>query len=633
MVSSESMNPLEILRLLTGFIIINILPGYILSYNVFARGSSVLRLTSSIIISMLVTSIPPMILTIYLGLKWQISLYLTLATTYISSILLIRNKPIKLRLRREHILPPILAGLAIVRYSAPYIILNQYMPFGFDSSFHCRDIRDIVNNVKVTPEIYLHTFHFMAAANVVAMNLPPPTVFILTSILIATLIALEVYVFTEKTLNPYAGFLSYITILLLSVHPFHSLSDGLIPELFAISVLMLGLIKLIDLVRDKSLESMIYSGVLIGSSLYIHATPLSILSSIFLLAPILILHPFIKSTKLHGRNLRIRIGIEVVDGVKLALKILLLIPLALLASLPSSSRYIINTFLSIMGEESLLPVGEVLKPVFPHDFEAVFGVGFLYLGLTSLITLPIINRCREYAIVYSVVISQLVVIELLWIPISFRLLRNIPIFLSVVIGLFLYLILRKLRKPLLSHRFPILLLNILPIILIASIFICLTPKVLESSIQLAESNDRYFPNDVQSYLLLNSLPEGVVLTDFSCGWLPYFTRNKLIIIPPYSFWEQYKLEDRRVFNEIISASSLKPIDAYNTLSKYNISYIYLGVNPQERGRYVPYGYVEVRMNIEELIKLLQDNLLIEKIYSEGHDKSINIVICKVKTGD
>jgi len=623
------MNTIEILRVFAGFVFINVLPGYIISRKVFPDGSPTLRLASSIILSMMVTSAPPMILTLYLGLKWPISLYISLAAAFTISIyLLLKEKYAKPKISRKHLTPLVLVGLAILKYSYPYITLNQSIPFGFDPSLHCRDIKNIVNNNVVNPSgIYLQTFHFMVAANVAVMDLPIPSTFIITSLIIASIIALEVYVFTEKTLNSHAALLSYITVLLLTVHPFHSLTDGLIPELFGISVLMLGIIKLIDLVRDKSLRSMIYCGVIIGFSLYIHITPLAILLFTPFLILILLLHILksVKTFKLHGRSLKLRVGMEVADSIKLALKIFTVIPIALLTSLPSSLVYIVNIILSLAGEKSSLPTGEFTRPVFPHDFEMVFGKELLYLGLISLTTLPIISRRREYMVIYSIIISQLLAVCLPLVQVPFRFLRIVPIFLSVVVGLFIYSILERLQR--LGYRSLRTFLKVLSILIISLIFISSTPRVIESSVQLAKSNIWYFPEDVSSYMLFKNLTEGTILTDFSCGWLPYFTENKLIIIPPYGLWSSYSSKDQEMFRELLSASS-KPVNAYNTLSKYNISYIYLGVNPQKR-HFTPPGYMEVRLGIEEIAETLQNNSLISKIYIEEIDnETIKIYVVK-----
>ena len=298
----------------------------------------------------------------------------------------------------------------------------------------------------------------------------------------------------------------------------------------------------------------------------------------------------------------------VANSIKLALKIFTVIPIALLTSLPSSLVYIANIILSLAGEESLLPTGELTKPVFPHDFEVVFGKELLYLGLISLTTLPIISRRREYMVIYSIIISQLLII--VYSPVAFRFLRIVPIFLSVVVGLFIYSMLEKLQR--LSYRSLRTVLKILSIFIISLIFISSAPRVIESSVQLAKSNIWYFPEDVSSYMFFKNLPEGVVLTDFSCGWLPYFTENKLIIIPPLGLWSSYKSRDQEIFRELISNKS---VSTYNTLSKYNISYIYLGVNPQKR-HFTPPGYMEVRLSIEEIAETLQNNSLISKIYIE-----------------
>ncbi|MEM2305393.1 MAG: hypothetical protein QXK51_08600 [Candidatus Methanomethylicia archaeon] len=617
------MSIIEILRILIGFILINVLPGFLVSCKVFQEGSITLRLTSSVIVSMIITSIPPMILTFYLGLRWPLSLYVTLIIALIFNVyLLLKSNYTKPKISVKYIIPSILIGLATVRYFLPYIMLNQSMPFGFDPAFHCRDIKNIINNRGIASGLYPQAFHFMVAANVVMMNLSIPTTFMLVSILIVDIIALEVYILTEKILNSYAGFLSYISILLLTVHPFHSLTDGLIPELFAVSVLILGIVKLIDLIRDKSLKSMIYSGVIIGSSLYIHITPLAILFFIpFLMFALLIrLLKYIRTLKFHGRNLKLIIGVEVTSSVKLALRVFTVIPIALLASSPSSALYIANIILDLMGKESSLPTGELTKPVFPHDFEMVFGREFLYLGLVSLIILPLISRRIEYIVIYSIIISQLVIIWFSLVQIPFRFLRIVPIFLSVVIGLFIYFMLKTPRRILLNHRFLRTALKMFSMLIIILILVFSTPKVLESSVQIAKSNIWYFHEDISSYMFFNNLPEGVILTDFSCGWLPYFTENKLLIIPPYGSWSFYGIRDQKIFMELISASGLKPIDAYNTLSKYNISYIYLGIDPQKR-HFVPSGYMEVRMNIEKLAETLQNSSLIEQLYLEriGND--------------
>ena len=623
------MNILEILRVFAGFIFINVLPGYIISRKVFPNGSPTLRLTSSIILSMIIASAPPMILTFYLGLKWLISLYISLTVAFIINIyLLFKDKYTKPKISRKHLTPLALFWLAILKYSYPYITLNQSIPFGFDPAFHCRDIKNIVNNnVTITSGIYPQSFHFMVAANVAVMDLPIPSTFIITSLIIASIIALEVYVLTEKTLNSYAALLSYITVLLLTVHPLHSLTDGLIPELLGISVLMLGIIKLIDLVRDKSLRSMMYCGVIIGFSLYIHITPLAILLFTPFLTSILLLHLLksVKTLKLHGRSLKLRVEMRVADSIKLALKIFTVMPIALLTSLPSSLVYIVNTVLSLAGEESSLPTGELTKPVFPHDFEMVFGKELLYLGLISLITLPIISRRREYMVIYSIIISQLLAVCFSLVQVPFRFLRIVPIFLSVVVGLFIYSMLERLQG--LSYKSLRTILKILSILIISLIFISSTPRVIESSVQLAKSNIWYFPEDVPSYIFLKNLTEGTILTDFSCGWLPYFTENKLIIIPPYSLWGSYSSKDQEMFRELLSASS-KPINAYNTLSKYNVSYIYLGVNPQKR-HFTPPGYMEVRLSIEEIAETLKNNSLISQIYiGEVDNETIKIYVVR-----
>jgi hypothetical protein len=64
------MTPIEMLRIIIGFIIINFLPGYMFSHKMFPNSDFALRLASSIILSMVTISIPPMILTLYLGLSW-----------------------------------------------------------------------------------------------------------------------------------------------------------------------------------------------------------------------------------------------------------------------------------------------------------------------------------------------------------------------------------------------------------------------------------------------------------------------------------------------------------------------------------------------------------------------------------
>ncbi|MEM1546964.1 MAG: hypothetical protein QXP91_11005 [Candidatus Methanomethylicia archaeon] len=620
------MTLIELLRVIFGITIINFLPGYMFSRKVFPESDFTLRLTSSIILSMIITSIPPLILTSYLGLSWIISLYLTLTVTTIVSIYyLLKDKSKKPIFSWEYILTLFLMLLAMFRYYLPYIMLNSSMPFGQDSIFHCRDIRNIIDGVAIPPSIYPKTFHFMMAANVVVTNLPSPSVFMLITPFILVLIALEVYIFVRKIFGLQAGVLSFFTLTFLTVQPFQTLADGSIPELFGYAVSMLGFIKLLEFFRDKSVKSIAYTSILFASSLYIHATSLLLLLSLISMVFILAI-PLISQSK----------------DTKLVLGVLTIFSIAILLSIPASATYITNVVASLTGGESMLPVGADDKPSFPRDFEAFLGDVLLYSGIVSTVILPFIARRRELIIIYSVLISQVAIIEFPWTPFSFRILRQLSIPLSILIGVFVYftpkiifyigvfttiissLSSRTRVKLVLRVRYSVLFYIVLLIILsfLPSTtdfsWRCLPYQVIESSKNLGANSLWYVHEDVSSYQLFNNLPNGVILTDFSCGWLPYFVRNDMIIIPPRSFWKIYSFNDWRMFNELLTVQEktnlTKAMSVYATLSKYNVSYIFLGSNPEGR-HWVPSSYSETRREIEDLIKLLSSESLLKIVFN------------------
>jgi len=620
---------IELLRVIIGVIIINFLPGYMFSRKVFPNSDFALRLASSTILSMITISTPPMILTLYLGLNWMLSLYVTLTITAIVNIyFLMRNGIVKPRFSEEYLLIFLMVALAVFRYYYPYIVSGSVMPFGFDSIFHCKNVKNIVNNIPTTYVLYLPMLHFMLAANVVVLGLSPPQIFMLITPLILVLIALEVYVFTKKIFNSIAGILSFITFTFLTVQPFQTLTDGSAPELFGLAISMLGFIKLLDLINDKTTKNLIYTGILFACSLYAHITPLTLLSALPLTALILVIFLPCSTSKS--------------EDVRLALKILIATLIAILLSLPASTMYITAITSSLTGDQSLIPI-TATRPSFPYDFENVLGGMFLYLGIVSAAILPIAARRRGLIVVYSILALQIAMIELGGIA-SFRVLRQLSIPLSILTGSLLYftpkiifyltlltsLILTLTSKAKMKLSIIVRCSAMFYIVLLIIIASLQTPQVIKSSSYLGSIMMWYIPEDTLGYQALNNLPSGIVLTDFSCGWLPYFTDNKVIIIPPLEHWKIYSPNDQKMFNELLlgfeGLSSKNITKAYTTLSKYNVSYIFLGSNPN--GRYwIPGGYDEVRNSIEELVKLLNSNGLLKPVFN-----SCNVKIYRVEYG-
>jgi hypothetical protein len=618
------MTPIEMLRIIIGFIIINFLPGYMFSHKMFPNSDFALRLASSIILSMVTISIPPMILTLYLGLSWMLGLYITLTITAIVSIYyLMKNDIAKPRFSGDHLLIFLLVALAVFRYYYPYITSGSAMPFGFDPILHCRNVKNIVNNIPTTYVLYLPTLHFMLAANVVVLGLSPPHTFMLITPLILVLIALEVYVFTKKIFNSTAGILSFITFTFLTIQPFQTLTDGSAPELFGLAISILGFIKLLDLIEDKATRSLIYTSILFACSLYAHITSLTLLSALILTALIL-------AASLTRSTPKTR-------DVKPVLGIFIVVFLAILLSLPASTMYIAIIASSLAGDQSSIPI-TATRPSFPYDFENVLGGMFLYLGVVSAAILPIIARRKELVVVYSILTLQIAIIELGGLA-SFRVLRQLSIPLSILTGSFLYftpkiifylalftsIILTLTSKAGMKLSLIVRCSTMFYVILIIIIASLQAPQVINSSIHLGSSMMWYIPEDTLGYQALNNLPNGTVLTDFSCGWLPYFTDKEVIIIPPLEHWEIYSPKDQKMFNELLLGFTNKNITkAYTTLSKYNVSYIFLGSNPKGR-HWVPGGYEEVRNSIEELAKLLNSSGFLKPVFN-----SSNVKIYKVE---